>query len=228
MSESYLENCINALPPGKQPAAREAFKAIAENGDDNLISKLLVILEATSAYAAHIPQTLSANGERFLGELDSRLTKVAKFHDEQEATREARLHQLLVDQLPQLGRALAIDEVAAGLKAQAAELGRFERSLVRLRQARVGGLLLLMLLGFWLGAGAVVGFGWRNYNDAQQAAEFVARLHALGVVMKVQKTEGGELLTIDGPGALQGTGWRKDAKGYLSGADLMYPTPERQ
>jgi hypothetical protein len=226
MSESYLEKCINSLPPEKQPAAREAFKAIAENGDDNLISKLLVILEATSAYAVTVPQTLSASGERFLGDWDARLAKATQVHAEQESAREERLGQLLAKQVPALGKALALDKVAVGLQGQAAELGRIERSLARLRHARVGGLLLLMLLGVLLGAGAVVGLGWRSYQGARQAEKFVVRLNDAGIVAKIRRTETGELLTIEGPEVLRGTVWRKDDKGYIIGADIVYPIQE--
>jgi hypothetical protein len=223
MPDSYLEKCIGALPQEKQPAAREAFKAIAENGDDNLISKLLVILEATSAYAETIPQTLSASGERFLGDLDARLAKAAQIQTEHESAREGRLRQLLTEQVPQLGKAMALDKIAAEFQGQAAELGRIERSLTCLRQARVGGLFLLMLLGVLLGAGAVVGLGWRGYQGARQAEQFVTRLNVAGIAAKIRRTEAGEVLTIEGAEVLRGTVWRKDDKGYIVGVDIVYP-----
>ncbi|MBI2516000.1 MAG: hypothetical protein HYV95_03715 [Opitutae bacterium] len=223
MPESYLEKCVRALPPEKQTTAREAFRAIAENGDDNLISKLLVTLEATSAYSATIPETLASSGERFLSELDLRLARTVQAQTEQETRREERLRQLLTELVPQLGKSLALDRVAAGLQAQTTELGRVERSLVRLRRARVGGLCLLMALGFLLGAGAVAAYGWREYRDARQAARFVDRLSDVGVVAKIQRSENGEHLSIEGPAALRGTAWRKDERGYINGADLVFP-----
>ena len=226
MSESYLEKCIRALPPEKQPAAREAFKAIAENGDDSLLSKLIVVLEATAAYAATIPQNLTESGSRFLGELDSRLTKQTQSQAELEAGREERLGKLLTAQVPQIGKAISMDKVIAGLQAQTAELGRIERSLVRLRHARVGGLILLMLLGFILGAGSVVGLSWRSYQDGRQADAFVTRLTEAGIAAKIHRTDSGDLLTISGPQALRGTAWRKDAQGYIIGADFVFPIQE--
>ncbi len=184
------------------------------------------MLEATAAYSTTIPQSLAENGNRFLGELDSRLAKLAQSQTELEAGREERLGKLLAAQVPQLGKSLSLDKLVAGLQTQTAELGRVERNLVRLRHARVGGLVLLILLGLLLGAGSVVGLGWRSYQDARQANAFVTRLNEAGIAAKIHRTDNGDILTITGPQALRGTAWRKDAQGYIIGADFVFPIQE--
>jgi hypothetical protein len=223
MSESYLEKCIRSLPEQKQVAAREAVKAIAENGDDTVLSKLLVVFEATTAYAESIPRELVQFGEAFLRELDLRAAKASERQTEAEAQREERLRQLIVAQIPQLGKTLALNQVVAGLQAQTAELGRLARSVERLRHARVGGLVLLMLLGAGLGAGAVVGIFWHPYNAAQQSQRFVDRLNAAGLYANIKRTEEGVRFTVEGPVVLHGTTWRKNANGYTVGADFIFP-----
>lgn len=226
MSDSYLEKCIQALPPEKQTAARAALRSITENGDDSILSKVLVAFEATSAYAATIPQTMVSNGEKLLREFDSRRAQASREQTEIEAKREERLRELLHQQVPALGKVLAFDKIEAGLAAQTAELARMERSVVRLRQARVGGMLLLMLLGFLMGGGAITGIFWSSYRDAQQARHFFGRLTAVGIRAVIKRTEQGELLTVTGPEALRGTAWRKDERGYIVGADFLFPTAD--
>jgi hypothetical protein len=224
MSESYLEKCVQALPREKQAAAREAIRAIAENGEDNLLSKLLVTLEATSAYAESIPQAMVANGEKFLRELDARTVRAADQQEKIEVQREARLRQLITEQVPQLGKTLALDKIVARLDAQSAEIGRFARSAERLRHARVGGLVLLMTLGALLGAGATVGLFWKRYDSAQRAQRFVSLLNAAGVDAEFRREGETVHFTVEGPVVLRGTAWRKDAQGYTTGADFVFPT----
>ena len=223
MDESYLEKCIQALPPAEQPAARAAFKSIAETGDDNLISKLLVTLRATGAYAATIPTEMTRAGETLLHELDERNDRTARAQAETEKQREERLRQLIAAQVPQLGKALALDRVVAGLRAQTAELGRIQRQLVRLRQARVGGLLLVLLIGAAVGAGGVIGSFWSRYHAAQQSGRFVRNLNAAGIHARISPAESGVCLSIESARAQQGTAWRKDAQGYIVGADFFFP-----
>ncbi|MBI2512507.1 MAG: hypothetical protein HYV96_11040 [Opitutae bacterium] len=224
MSDSYLEKCIQALPPEKRPAAREALHSISENGNDSIFAKVLVAFEATSAYADTIPQAIVVSGEKLLREFDTRLERLAAQTSAKSDQRDEMLREFLRQQIPALGKALALDKVEAGLIAQTAELGRFERSLARLRQARVGGLALLMALGFLLGCGAVTGIFWSSYREAQQAQEFVDQLNATGIGASIKRTDQGELLSITGPHVLRGTAWRKDAQGYIVGADFLFPS----
>jgi hypothetical protein len=224
MNESYLEKCIRALPLEKQPAAREAFKAISETGDDSFLSKLLVTLEATSAYAATIPQDVVISGEKLLRELDARAVLLTKQQTEADAQREKRICEIIAKQVPQLGKALALDRVAAGMDAHAAELGRIGRTLTRLRHIRVGGLILLIGLAVSLGAGAVIGLYWQPYHAAQRAAGFVSRLNAAGVYVGLKDLEGGGThITVEGAPVLRGTSFRKNTNGSVVGADLYFP-----
>jgi len=224
MSDSYLEKCIQALPPEKQPAARAAINAISETGDDSILSKVLVAFEATTAYAETIPHAIVASGEKLLHELDARAARAAAQQAESEAQREARLRQLIAEQVPQLGKTLALDKVVARMDMQTAEISRLTRSADRLRHARVGGLVLLMTLGALVGAGATVGLFWKKYDTAQRAQLFVDQLTAAGVYAKVSRTENGVQFTVNGPTALRGTAWRKDRDGYINGADFVFQT----
>ncbi len=223
MDESYLEKCIQALPPAEQPAARAAFKSITETGDENLISKLLVTLRATGAYAATIPVEMTRAGETLLRELDDRNARTVRAQAEAEKQREERLRQLIAAQVPQLGKQLSMDKVVAGLTTQTAELGRIQRQLVRLRQARVGGLLLVLLIGAAVGAGGVVGGFWNRYHAAQQAGRFVDRLKSAGIHTKVQFTDDGVRFIVEGAPVQRGTNWLKNEQGYINGADFLFP-----
>jgi len=224
MPDSYVEKCIQALPPEKRSAAREAIKAVAETGEDSLLSKLLVTFEATSAYAETIPQQLVQFGETFLREFDARNAKAAQQQTEADAKRDKQLRQLIAEQVPQLGKTLALDKVAARLDAQAAEISRLARNADKLRQARVGGLVLLIMLGVLLGVGSTVGVFWTRYNTAQQYQRWVDQLNTAGIYAKIAHEENSVRFTVEGPTALRGTVWRKDRDGYINGADFVFPT----
>ena len=224
MDESYLERCIRALPPEKQSAARAAFRDIAADGDDSVFSKVLVTLEATSAYAERIPTEMVRSGEALLRELDERMARSARAQAEADAQREKLLREVIAAQVPQLGKALALDKVNALLTAQTTELGRIERSLERLRQVRVGGLLLVLGLGALLGSGAMAGVFWHRYAQAQRAQRFIARMESLGIDAEITPSGADVRFTIKCPYAITGTGWRKDGQGYIAGADFIVAT----
>jgi hypothetical protein len=114
-----------------------------------------------------------------------------------------------------------LDKTNALLTAQAAELGRIERSLVRLRQVRVGGLLLVLVLGALLGSGAVAGVFWHRYAQAQRAQRFIARMDSLGIDAEITPAGADVRFTIKCPYAIKGTGWRKNDQGYIAGADFV-------
>lgn len=97
MTESYFEKCIQALPPEKQAAAREAHRAISETGDDNLISKLLVVLESTAVYAETIPRGMVVFGDKFLGDLDARLKMASQSQAELEKRTADRLGHFITE-----------------------------------------------------------------------------------------------------------------------------------
>jgi len=224
MDDSYLEKLIQALPEAERSAAHAAFKAISETGDDGPLGRLLVVLRANNAYAATIPKELAAVAEKLVRDLDARTMQQTKQHAEAEAQREKRLIEVIAKQVPLLGKALALDSVAAGVKAQNAELSRVNRSLSRLRHVRVSGLLLLMGLAGTLGAGAVVGLYWKPYRETQRAAGLVTRFNDAGVYIGIKDLEGGGThIVVEGATVQKGTGWRKDKAGNFVGADFYFP-----
>ena len=68
--DSYLEQCIAALPPEKREAARHAFEEISETGDDTYLSKLLAVLEANGAYAKMIPKGMTDAGAKVVRNME--------------------------------------------------------------------------------------------------------------------------------------------------------------
>jgi hypothetical protein len=224
MNESYLEKCIQSLPAEKQAAARAAFRDIAETGGDNVFSKVLVTLEATSAYAATIPQDMTVRGEKLLGELDARVARLAQEQAETETRREERLHKLITAQLPQLGKSLALDNVVAGLATLTAAVGRFERTLSLFRRARVGALLFYVFIGGVIGAALLGGVFRTRYQSAQRAERFINRLYAEGISIEARRTEQGEWLKIEGPAVLAGSTFKRNGNGEVTGAHLLFPT----
>ncbi|MFT3784077.1 MAG: hypothetical protein QM790_18885 [Nibricoccus sp.] len=224
MNDSYTEQLIQKLPATEQAAARAAFKAISETGDDSSIAKLLVVLRANNEYAASIPKEMVTAGEKLLRDFDARLAQQTKQQAEAEAEREKHLHEVISSQVPQLGKQLALDRVASGVEAQTAELNRINRSLSRLRHLRVSGLLLLMGLSVAVGAGSVVGLYWKSYHEAERALNFVSRFSDAGVGLSIKGLEGGGVhITLEGPPVLRGTTWRNDADKHTIGADFYFP-----
>jgi hypothetical protein len=224
MNDSYTEQLIQKLPTAEQATARDAFKAISETGDDGSLAKLLVVLRANNEYASSIPKDMVAAGEKLLRDLDTRAAQQAKQQADAEAERDKRLCELISKQVPQLGKQLALDRVASGVEAQAAELHRVNRTLSRLRHLRVSGLFLLMGLSGALGAGAVVGLYWKSYHVAQSAQNFVSRFNAAGVYLSIKDLDGGGVhVAVEGQPVLRGTTWRNNTDKRTIGADFYFP-----
>lgn len=229
MNDSYLEKCIRSLPLERQSAARAAFKEIAEDGDDSVFSKVLVTLEATSAYAASLPKAVTASGESLLQDFDARAKNFLEQQAQSQEQLEESFRAIIRQEVPALGKSLALDKVAAGLDKQATQLGRIDRSISRLRLARVGGLLLLMALGALLGA-AGLGFShYTRYQEGQQAAKNLASLHAAGIGWDHAWTEHGVLVRIEGPPVVaDGLTWRQNANGQAIGIDILFSSRTRR
>lgn len=222
-TESYLEKCIQRLPAEKQAAARAAVRDIAETGDDSLIAKLLLVFEANAAYAERIPEQMVRFGESFLRDLDARSERAAQDQKKRDVDQDGRLAAIISAQVPQLGKTLAHDKLVSELKAQTAEIGRLERSVARMRRARVGGLLLILLLGATLGAGGLAGIYWQRYAAGERARRFTDRLSTAGIAAEATY-EGNNLhLQLEVPTALRGTAWKKNDAGYIAGVDLIVP-----
>ena len=224
MAESYLEKCIQALPEAKRTAAREAFRAVAEAGDDTLLSKLLVVLEATAAYSATIPEALVSRGDRFLADFDARLAQQATRFKPDDATASGDKE---ADHFHGADPHATFDKLASALDAQKAEMGRLNRNLLRLRQARLSGLLLLLINGVLLGAGLTLTIGLNGYRQAQQSERLISRLTAAGVAVRFQDAAKGPTVFIIGPTAITSSVLIKDAKGAATGIELVYPRSDQ-
>ena len=216
---SYLEQCIQALPLEKQAAARKAFEDFWE-GDDSTFSRLLVVLEATNSFAKGIPKELAEIANRLLAELDQRKESGAHDDAERQKKMEERFRALLVQQVPVLGRALAVDKLATQLEQQKAATIRLGRSIDRLRHLRVGGVLALMALSVLLVGGLGAAAYWNELRTWRSNACFLQRLGRAGIELKLlAQQDGRTVLRVEGP-VYRGTAWRLDEHEKIKGVDL--------
>ena len=137
---SYLEQCIAALPPEKQDAARRAFEEISETGDDSYLSKLLAVLEANNAYARKIPKDLADTGGKLLRDMAAIAAKLAKDQTQDEDRHEANLKKLLAEHRPQWENSLSLDKVAVGVEQQRHLLEQLNRSSAQPKEASGAGI----------------------------------------------------------------------------------------
>src|SRR5471032_3040967 len=126
-SDTYLEQCIAALPPEKREAARRAFEEISETGDDSYLSKLLAVLEANNAYARKIPKDLADAGGKLLHEMAGIADKLAEHQSQNEDRCAASFKKLLAEQRPLCEKSPALDKVAAGIEEQRLLLEQLNR-----------------------------------------------------------------------------------------------------
>lgn len=219
-SESYLDKCIRALPLEKQADARKVFEELGE-GDLGTFSRVLVALEATTAFAKEVPRELADVSRRLLADLDARREQADRASAEHEKQREERLRTLLIQQVPALGRALAVDRLTVQVEQQKAATLRLERSVSRLRHLRVGGVLALMLFSVILVGAGGAAFFWKDIQTWRYNAQFLSRLDRAGVSLKLMRQEGGgTVFQIKGP-VYRGTDWIKNENGNLNGVDLV-------
>ena len=219
--ESYLEQCIAALPPEKREAARRAFAEISETGDDSYLSKLLAVLEANGAYAKRIPKEMAEAGGNLVRDMAGIIDKLALLQSQDAGRYEARLTEVLAQQFSGLGEALDLGEVAAGLEKQRLILERLDKLASKADEGSSAGTLFIFLMGCLIGAGLAVWLSWGEYQDAGQTQS----LADAGIRMQVEKTEGGNRLTIVGPQMKAGF-WQKDATGTVTGAQIDFSDPK--
>jgi hypothetical protein len=223
--ESYLEQCIAALPPEKREAARRAFADIAETGDDSYLSKLLAVFEANNAYARKIPKELTEAGGRLVREMTELTSKSVRDQDQIENCRDAFLRKFFAEQISALGQSLGIEQIAAEIERQGAVLNRLERPLAEEKEENGAVIAFLMALAFMVG-GALTGWTlWGACQDARQAKSFVDRVADAGIRMQVEKTETGNRLVIAGP-ALKGGAWQKGDNGMINGVEIDFAEPK--
>jgi len=223
--ESYLEQCIAALPPEKREAARRAFADISETGDDSYLSKLLAVFEANNAYAKRIPKELTEAGGKLVREMTELVSKSVRDQDQAEARRDAFLRICIAEQIVALSQSLGIEKIAAEIKRQGAVLDRLERPLAEEKEESGAVTSFLMALAFVAGAALTGWTLWIACQDARQAKTFVDRAADAGIRMQIEKTETGNRFVIAGP-VLKGGAWRKGDDGMLNGVEIDFSEPK--
>jgi len=216
---SYIEKCIQALPPEKQEPARQAFHELGE-GDGSAISKLLVVMEANAAFASTIPSELNLVSEKLVRELTEFQSRATEDRAAAEARLAKKLSDLIQQQVPALGKTLAMDRLVGEAEQQNHSLVRLERSVGRLRHLRVGGVLALMLLSVLLVGGLLSAVMWNRIQVWRSNERFLSRLEQSGIELRLLAQENNStLFRIEGP-VYKGTSWRLDENGKIKGVDL--------
>lgn len=222
--ESYIEQCIRALPPERQGPAWQAHKEISEDGTGTFLCKLLVLLDASGAYAKTIPMEVKRILDNSIPKLEAILSSDAIQRSSDDEQSEKRLRQIIADQMPLLAKGLSVTRLAEGLEAQNTILGRLEHAVSAMRHLRVGGLLLLMGLAALIGAGGMGLYFYKPYKEGQQDIAWFDYLSSHGIGINAHETKDTVIFTVDGRGALlQGTDYRKDKQGQATGVNLVYP-----
>jgi hypothetical protein len=223
--ESYLEQCIAALPPEKREAARRAFADISETGDDSYLSKLLAVFEANNAYAKRISKELTEAGGKIVREMTELASKSVRDQDQVEARRDAFLRKSFAEQISALGQSLGIEQIGAEIERQGAVLNRLGQPLAEEKAESGAVTAFLMALAFMAGV-ALTGWTLRDAcQDARQAKSFVDRVADAGIRMQVEKTDTGNRFVITGP-VLKGGAWQKGDNGMLNGAEIDFSEPK--
>ena len=222
---SYIELCIQALPAEKQAAARLAFRDLIEGApDDSMLSRLLIVLEATAAYGRTIPVEITTAVEKVLPALDARLAKIARADSDEDERRLKQLRELLEKQLPAMMPKVPVERTAHAIDALRVSVERLERSVRRLRHVRLGAVAALMLLAAVAGAGGIVAYFREDYNLGQRDRKYCEYLDDHNISTKIEAADGGGIIfRVEGKGVLKGTDWLHNEQGYTVGAKFLYP-----
>jgi hypothetical protein len=127
-TESYLENCVAALPAEKREAARAAFAEISDTGADCYLSKLLAVLEANNTYARTIPRELAAVHEQFLLDLTRDTSRIRQELREAESSRDAALRKFLYQEVHALDKTLPLTSAIEELRKNSRHLEQLKES----------------------------------------------------------------------------------------------------
>jgi hypothetical protein len=226
---SYIERCIESLPANKQAAARQAFADLLEGReDDGVLTRLLLVFEATSAYASTIPSDLSLVGDRQLRQLDERFAQMANMATAADETRLAQLRGLLQAQLPAMAKELSADKLAGKVEALRVSIDHLERTSRRQRRVRLAVILAFMAVAFAAGSGAVLGWYYTDYVAGQAAQRKFAVLRSYGVDLQLTDA-GGQMLkvSLNSHGPVYDRGWFVDDSKRCYGAELIVPPPQQ-
>lgn len=221
MSEpSYIELCLRSLPPAKQEAARKAFHDLTDGApDDTMLSRLLIVLEATAAYGRTIPAEIATAMQSGIAALDARLGKVASTSGV--APVDAAQLGMIEERISTLAQSAGEHRTLVESVRYAVE--QVDRNVQRLRHARVTAVLLLMAAAAVVGAAGVVAYFKPRYEAARRISESVDYLAQRGVQLGM--VDGGNdsvVFTVRGPITANGAEWTRDAKGRVTGARLVF------
>lgn len=224
MADSYIELCLQALPPEKRAAARQAFAELVEGApDDSLLSRLLIVFEATAAYGRTLPAEITAAVEKVLPSLDARLATLAQATGEDETRRLTQLRDLLASQLPAMTEALRAAQDTDAVEGLRMAVERTERSVRRLRHLRLTAVVMLMVLAMLSGAGGVVLYFREDYVWGRRSLRHLQRLGSHGVHIGAGTDANGALVVrVEGPVSLKAD-WTRDIQKKVTGAELVYP-----
>ncbi|MBS0657737.1 MAG: hypothetical protein JSR82_05750 [Verrucomicrobia bacterium] len=218
MDTNYVEECIAALPSPKREAAREAFREIlGEGGDGHLLSRLLIVFEATAAYGRQLPTELGLVMERGLAALDSRLQETARSKTMADGA-------LLPPDCVEDGERITPEQLTSLFRAQGVEIGRVAAAVERFRHARVTSFLGFMLASFLAGCGIVAGAFYQDFENAKSYRRYWRALESRGVGTAIAVEGKAFVLRVEGP-TTTGAVWKRNAGGAVVGVELQFPEP---
>lgn len=223
MSEtSYIELCLQALPPEKQAAARAAIHDLLEGSpDDSMLSRLLIVLEATAAYGRTIPAEITAAVQAGVSALDARLAKLGTVSGPggvEVAEFQRELREQLGHVFGPLGeQRLMIESVRHAVEA-------VNRDVQRLRHARVTAVLLLMIASAITGVAGFAAYFKPHYVAARSVQTSMDYLARRGIQIELGDAGNNAVaFTVTGPAtAAKGTDWTRDPKGRVTGAQIVF------
>lgn len=218
---SYIELCLRALPLEKQAAARQAFHDLLEGSpDDSMLSRLLLVFEATAAYGRTIPAEIAAAVQNGIAAMDARL---ARF-DGTTSTREqdvAPVRAVLDERFVAITAPL--EEHRRSLESVRFAVEHVNRSVHRLRHARVTAVMMLMSVAAIAGAFGVIAYFKPRYEAARSVSESIEYLAQRGIQLELADGGNGTVVfLVTGTPTAKGTDWMLDAKGRVTGAKIVF------
>lgn len=221
MSEpSYIELCLRSLPPAKQEAARKAFHDLTDGApDDTMLSRLLIVLEATAAYGRTIPAEIATAMQGGIAALDARLGKVTSTSGV--AHMDAAQLGMIVERISSLAESASEHRTLVESVRYAIE--QVDRNVQRLRHARITAILLLMTAAAVVGAAGAVAHFKPRYEAARRVSDSVDYLAQRGIQLGMAEGENASVIfTVRGPITANGAEWTRDAKGRVTGARIVF------
>jgi hypothetical protein len=173
-----------------------------------MLSRLLIVLEATATYGRTIPVEITTAVEKVLPALDARLAKIAQADSDEDERRLKQLRELLEKQLPAMMPKVPVERTAHAIEALRVSVERLERSVRRLRHVRLGAVVALMLLAAVAGAGGIVAYFREGYNLGQHDRKYYEYLDDHDISTKIEVVHGGGIISrVEGTDVLKGTDW---------------------